>query len=139
MHELGHYLLGHTETSRENENEADYFASCILAPRIAIRKTLCRTADDIHDTFGLSYAASNRVLADYKKWSIRKKYSSERELYDYLYPKEIIVEHVPDKTPAVHKKLWRELENKHRFIEEHICSLEEYAFREREFQIYNGM
>lgn len=32
-----------------------------------------------------------------------------------------------------------ELENKHRFIQDNICDLEEYAFRERERQIFNGM
>lgn len=68
MHELGHLLLEHLGDSKCNENEADYFASCVLAPRILIHKLGCRKADDIHDTFGLSYTASNRALADYKNW-----------------------------------------------------------------------
>ena len=141
MHELGHFILEHQETTPENEEEADYFASCILAPRVAISKTLCRTADAIHDTFGLSYAASNRALADFKKWHGRKKYDSEHQLFDYLYPKQTIVERTPIKKPPVHRHLWKswyELEQKHRFIESNICSLEEYAFRERERQIFNG-
>lgn len=143
MHELGHFVLDHKETSRLNEDEADYFASCVLAPRVAIHKTLCRTADAIHDTFGLSYAASNRALTDYKKWHGRKKYDSEHQLFDYLYPKNTVVERTPSrKTPPIHRHLWKswyELENKHRFIENNICDLEEYAFRERERQIFNGM
>lgn len=143
MHELGHFVLNHKETSQENEDEADYFASCVLAPRVAIHKTLCRTADAIHDTFGLSYAASNRALTDYKKWHGRKKYDSEHQLFDYLYPQNTVVERTPvRKTPPVHRDLWKswhELENKHRFIENNICDLEEYAFRERERQIFNGM
>lgn len=141
MHELGHFVLNHYETSQENEDEADYFASCVLAPRVAISKTLCRTADAIHDTFGLSYTAANRALADFKKWHGRKKYDSEHQLFNYLYPKEIVVERMPVKTPPLHKryrKEWQELEQKHRFIEENICDLEEYAFRERERQIFNG-
>lgn len=141
MHELGHFILEHQETSQENEDEADYFASCMLAPRVAISKTLCRTADAIHDTFGLSYAAANRALLDFKKWHGRKKYDSEHQLFDYLYPKEIVVERMPTRTPLVHKryrKEWQELEQKHRFIEDNICDLEEYAFRERERQIFNG-
>lgn len=142
MHELGHFILGHQETTFENEEEADYFASCLLAPRVAIHKSLCRTADAIHDTFGLSYAASNRALADYKKWSGRTKCDSEHQLFDYLYPKQTIVERTPvRKNPPVHRHLWKswyELENKHRFIEDNICDLEEYAFRERERQIFNG-
>ena len=64
MHELGHYILGHKEESIENEQEADYFASYILAPRIAIIRTGCRTADDIHDQFEVSYAAANRILSE---------------------------------------------------------------------------
>lgn len=143
MHELGHFVLNHKETSQENEDEADYFASCILAPRVAIHKTLCRTADAIHDTFGLSYAASNRALTDYKKWHGRKKYDSEHQLFDYLYPKNAVVERTSvRKNPPVHRHLWKswyELEEKHRFIENNICDLEEYAFRERERQIFNGM
>lgn len=141
MHELGHFMLGHKKTTQENEEEADYFASCILAPRVAIHKTLCRTADAIHDTFGLSYAASNRALVDFKKWHGRKKYDSEHQLFDYLYPKEIIAEQRPVRKPPVHRHLWKswyELEQKHRFIEDNICSLEEYALREREKQIFNG-
>ena len=141
MHELGHFVLEHKETSRENEEEADYFASCMLAPRVAIHKTLCRTADAIHDTFGLSYAASNRALADYKKWHGRTKHDSEHQLFNYLYPKKNVVEHTTIRKPPVHKwhwKEWKELENKHRFIEDNICDIEEYAFRERERQIFNG-
>ena len=69
-------------------------------------------------------------------------YDSEKQLFDYLYPKKIVIERSTTRTPPVHKKLWKEwrdLERKHSFIEEHICDLEEYAFRERERQIYNGM
>lgn len=142
MHELGHFVLNHKETTKENEDEADYFASCMLAPRVAIHRTLCRTADAIHDTFGLSYAASNRALTDYKKWHGRKKYDSEHQLFDYLYPKNVIMEQMPVRTPQVHRhswKSWYELEKKHSFIEDNICDLEEYAFRERERQIFNGM
>lgn len=63
MHELGHVFLG-----SPSEELADIFSSHILAPRIAIHKSGCKTADQIHSTFGLSYAASNRALADYRTW-----------------------------------------------------------------------
>lgn len=142
MHELGHFVLGHKETSVENEDEADYFASCMLAPRIAVHRIRYKTADAIHDTFRISYAASNRVLSDYRKWRARKKYDSERQLFDYLYPNQTILHRVPSEKPPAHKGLWkewRELEIRNRFIAENICDLEEYAFRERERQIYNGM
>lgn len=68
MHELGHYILEHNKETPDCEDEADLFASHILAPRIAIHKKNCRTAEQIHDTFGLSYCASNRALLDYRNW-----------------------------------------------------------------------
>lgn len=68
MHELGHVVLGHEIDTQANEDEANLFASNILAPRIIIHKGQYRTADDIHLTFGLSYEASNRALASYNEW-----------------------------------------------------------------------
>lgn len=62
-HELGHYFL-----SSDDEDDADEFASHFLAPRILIHKYKLRTADQIHDTFGLSCAASNRALISYREW-----------------------------------------------------------------------
>lgn len=63
MHEFGHILL-----LTDDEDMVDLFASHILAPRIMIHKTGCRTSQAIHDAFGLSYAASGRALADYYNW-----------------------------------------------------------------------
>lgn len=68
MHELGHYMLGHEGDSIENEDEANEFASHFLAPRILIHKYGYRTSVEIHDAFGLSYAASNRALFSYNEW-----------------------------------------------------------------------
>lgn len=82
MHEFGHYILGHKEETLENEDEADTFASHILAPRILIHKYGYQTADQIHDTFGLSYAASNRALASYKKWFAEIAHSIPRKPSD---------------------------------------------------------
>lgn len=76
-HELGHHFL---ETSREDD--ADEFASHFLAPRILIHKYGYQTADQIHDTFGLSYAASNRALASYKKWFAEIAHSIPRRPSD---------------------------------------------------------
>lgn len=42
MHELGHHMLGHNEHSAEEEEEADCFASHVLAPRILIHHMLDR-------------------------------------------------------------------------------------------------
>lgn len=68
MHEIGHIIFEHSGELQENEDEADIFASNILAPRIMIHKYRCETSDQIHDIFGLSYEASNRALMDYRKW-----------------------------------------------------------------------
>lgn len=151
MHEFGHYILGHEESSPENEDEADYFASCILAPRIAISKT-CRTADDIHDKFGLSYAASNRALADFRRWYPMGRSETEKKLEELLFhnaPKistsnideceegeKITLSGAPmQKYKTRHAKKWKEIEERNKFIKENICDLNEYAFRQLDQRI----
>ncbi|MBS6954800.1 MAG: ImmA/IrrE family metallo-endopeptidase [Enterocloster asparagiformis] len=70
-HELGHIFL---ET--ESEDYCDCFASHFLAPRIMIHRGGYRNADQIHETFGLSYAAANRALADYQRWFHHSYYAA---------------------------------------------------------------
>lgn len=70
-HELGHVFL-----DTQVEDDCDCFASHFLAPRILIYKMGQKNADQIHDTFGLSYAASNRTLADYQRWFHCSYYAS---------------------------------------------------------------
>ncbi|MBS5606133.1 MAG: ImmA/IrrE family metallo-endopeptidase [Enterocloster asparagiformis] len=70
-HELGHAFL-----KTQVEDDCDCFASHFLAPRILIQKMGHKNAEQIHDTFGLSYAASNRALADYQRWFHRSYYAS---------------------------------------------------------------
>lgn len=142
MHELGHYLLGHKGHSREIEDEADYFASCILAPRIAVRKLWYPTADDIHNKFGLSYAASNRVLNDLEKWRCRQHYDSEEALRNFLYPPSKIEKPKATRQQEFrkgrHKKEWAEIEERNKFIEENICDLTEYALMQYERSLHLG-
>lgn len=88
MHELGHYILGHEEETQENEDEADCFASHMIAPRIAIEEFGCTTADELHERFKLSYAASNRTLMDYNKWKNTKHSKSDNRLYMWIFHKE---------------------------------------------------
>lgn len=97
-HELGHYFM-----KTENEEEADRFASHFLAPRILIHKYGYRTAEQIHDAFGLSYAASNRALASYGKWYREISYSTPREpsapelqLKRIFFPSETPAQHIRD-------------------------------------------
>lgn len=98
MHEFGHYILGHKDETPENEDEADEFASNILAPRILIHKYSCRDAIQIHDTFGLSYQASNRALMSYKKWfrniscsATSKPTEPEQQLERIFFPESNLV------------------------------------------------
>lgn len=62
MHELGHYILGHTEESSDNEEEADCFASNFLAPRPITFHQGLKTAEQIRDYYGISISAANQAL-----------------------------------------------------------------------------
>lgn len=73
-HELGHVFL-----KADDEDHCDCFASHFLAPRIVIHRSRCRDADQIHQSFGLSYAASNRALANYREWFTRISHSKNRK------------------------------------------------------------
>ena len=79
MHEVGHILLKHVGDTKENDDETNYFASHLLAPRILIHKYKCHDAIQIHDKFGLSYQASNRALMSYKEWFRNISYSTTRK------------------------------------------------------------
>lgn len=70
-HELGHAFL-----KTQVEDDCDCFASHFLAPRILIQKMGHKNAEQIHDKFGLSYAAANRTLTDYKRWVHRSYFAS---------------------------------------------------------------
>lgn len=88
MHELGHYILGHTQESRANEEEADCFASYMIAPRVAIEQFQCTTSDELHQKFGLSYAASNRTLIDYNRWKDTERVKIDQSLFLWIFHKE---------------------------------------------------
>lgn len=88
MHELGHYILGHTEECSENEDEADCFSSYMIAPRVAIEEFGFTTSDQLHEKFGLSYAASNRTLTDYKKWKNAGHSDTDNKLYLWIFHKD---------------------------------------------------
>lgn len=97
MHEFGHFIMDIPDGTQDDEDNADYFASCILAPRILIHHlTQKQNADEIHDIFGLSYAASNRAVADYNRWFCDIQYKkprcpsdAERRLYSLFEEKEL--------------------------------------------------
>ena len=124
-HEFGHVFL-----KTDNEDKADEFASHFLAPRILIHKYKCHDAIQIHDTFGLSYQASNRALMSYKEWfrnisysATRKPTEPELELEQIFFPEQ-------DEAPAImvekqmksvksrrRQRLRRELDERSSFME----------------------
>lgn len=142
MHELGHYLLGHKETTLENEAEADYFASCVLAPKVAVWRLPDKTSDAIHNKFGLSYAASNRVLTEFNKWKFKNKNGSELKLGEYLFPapkpEKKKVANVHKKGKSIHRKEWEEIESRNKFIEECYGDLTKFALMQYEVSLHLG-
>lgn len=61
-HELGHVIL-----PTQNEDEADGFASELLAPSAVIHAHRLATADEVKDFFGVSISAANRAIMRYKR------------------------------------------------------------------------
>ena len=118
MHELGHYILGHTEETDQNEDEADYFASCMLAPRVAIKKMNCSTAEDLHTTFGLSYAAANRTIVNYNEWCKKERTSLDNHLSLWIFDKETYLKHQAAliEWQKVRRKTRRQLEERERIV-----------------------
>ena len=93
MHEFGHIVL-----NTADEDEADYFASNILAPRSIIYSLNCRNAEDVHATFEISYAAANRVWYDYRH---RHRTDVERAIKELIFPPEPAREIIKDTETAV--------------------------------------
>lgn len=100
MHEFAHFIMDIPDGSKESEDDADRFASNILAPRVMIHYLLDkRDSDQIHDTFGLSYSASNNAVGDYKRWAAEIDFRKQQKLseveqniyYIFLRPKPVSV------------------------------------------------
>ena len=110
MHELAHILLEHIIKDEIEEDEADYFASCILAPRIMIHhlkqtnKYSQVTADDIHEYFGISISAANRALMDYHNWFENIAHTTRKPTDTELAIKDLFVEKPKPKLVRNRKK-----------------------------------
>lgn len=89
MHELGHHILEHKSDLPQNELEADYFASNMLAPRIAIYYAKCKYRKDIEEIFNVSSAASYRIAQDFIVWCNEVCCEGKNEydgmLYEHFY------------------------------------------------------
>ena len=134
MHELAHILLEHIVKDEIEEDEADYFASCILAPRIMIHH-LCLnnkyskvTADDIHEYFDISISASNRALMDYHNWYSEIARTTRKPTDIELAIKELFVE--KSKPPKTRKRNVKRYSPVVRYLLD--TSNDEYFIREME-------
>lgn len=91
MHELGHFLLNHRSSQPWVEKEANYFASHLLAPRIAIHYAGCKNCRDVADRFDMTMEAADYAFQDYRRWRRMATYrmnSTDKSLYSHFYDKE---------------------------------------------------
>jgi len=68
MHEVGHYWLGHTCTSKLAESEADFFAKYSLAPPVVVNYYECRDYIHLMSVFHLSEEAAKYAWNLYVRW-----------------------------------------------------------------------
>lgn len=80
MHEIGHYILGHTNDGETEESEAKFFAKYALAPPPLIHNMEKQiTIDNIMSTFQIGYEAASYAYRYYHQW---KEYGAD-EYLDY--------------------------------------------------------
>lgn len=90
-HELGHIVLEHPCSNDYYEQEANYFASNLLAPRMAIHYSRCKNANDVAKKFNLSDEASQYAFEDYRRWHRyivthgNKMSQIDRAMYAHFY------------------------------------------------------
>lgn len=69
MHEIGHYILGHTEEGKVEEAEAKFFAKYSLAPTPLIHALLDeKNVERIMATFNIGFQAASIAKENYEKW-----------------------------------------------------------------------
>lgn len=92
MHELGHIVLEHSKNRTELEEiEANYFASNIIAPRMAIHYANCKNEVHVANLFELTYEAAGYAFSDYRKWhrnAVYKMKPIDHKMYQHFYNKE---------------------------------------------------
>lgn len=90
MHELAHKVLKHAEPIMEaNEIEANYFASHILAPRMAIHYSQCKNLTHVSKFFKITNEAAQIAFDDYRRWHRWTVYHgmnvNDKALYNHFY------------------------------------------------------
>lgn len=90
MHELGHIVLDHGDYKNDElEAEANFFASNILAPRMAIHYSKCKNNVDVAKQFNMTYEAAQYAFDNYKLWHRRVVYHKmdliDKAMYSQFY------------------------------------------------------
>lgn len=92
MHELGHIMLEHSKECSQNEHQANFFASNILAPRMAIHFAQCRDENDVSSCFQISREAGSYAFQNYRLWreSVSRDVSDiDEAMYHHFYNEDI--------------------------------------------------
>lgn len=93
MHELAHILLDHQgDRTHGQEQEANFFASNILAPRMAIHYAKCKNQTDVAKVFNMTNEAAQYAFEDYKRWHrwiiYHKMNLFDKSMYSHFYNEE---------------------------------------------------
>lgn len=89
MHEVAHIVLNHAGESVENEKEADFFSSNILAPRAIMQYLHCESVKDIYNTFNVSCMAANRIAKDYQSFCYWTQRNLHKSICDWFFPRKL--------------------------------------------------
>ncbi|PJJ27743.1 ImmA/IrrE family metallo-endopeptidase [Lacrimispora celerecrescens] len=87
MHEVAHIVLNHVGECVENEKEADFFSSNILAPRAIMQYLHCESVKDIYNTFYVSCMAANRIAKDYQSFCYWTQRNLHKSICEWFFPK----------------------------------------------------
>lgn len=87
MHEVAHIVLNHVGECVENEKEADFFSSNILAPRAIMLYLHCESVKDIYNTFNVSCMAANRIAKDYQSFCYWTQRNLHKSICEWFFPK----------------------------------------------------
>lgn len=128
MHEVGHIVLNHEGESSDNEEEADLFASNILAPRSVIWHLHFNSVKDICETFNVSCMAANRILKDYKTYPLWEHKNLHKHIRDWFFSYKHATTNNAMEEESDYYDNKSDFLNVHRFIvgEEYIFKCSEY-------------
>lgn len=83
-HEIGHIVMGHTNETPEQEDEANTFAGYLLSPCIMIDHYHCHDSEDVRYKFNLSMASANIAWQNYRRWQRHGPCAEDLELLSWI-------------------------------------------------------